>query len=74
MKCECGGILKIKDTRGNDYHTYRRRECDVCGKKCITEEVKMDFKEGLRLMRRIHYLKYQKEWRRRRRKYNRGRE
>lgn len=58
MKCVCGGKAMTKETRGNDYVTYRVRICDVCGEKFVTKEEKMNTKEGLKMIRSIHYRKY----------------
>ena len=62
MKCICGAKTMIKETRGNDYITYRIHICNVCGKKFVTKEEKMDTKEGLRMIRKIFYNKYIKKY------------
>jgi len=60
MKCICGGKLQIIETRGNDYTVYRIRRCPVCDEKVATKEEKIDYKEGRRLIRKIHFTRYGK--------------
>lgn len=61
MKCVCGGKQAIIETRGNDYTTYRVRHCLVCGKDIVTQETKMDYNEGIKMVRKIFYNKYIKK-------------
>lgn len=61
MKCTCGGKMRIKETRGNDYITYRIRKCKECGNEAVTQETKMDYKEGKKMIRKIFYIRYLKK-------------
>ena len=70
MKCSCGGKIKVADSRGNDYVIYRLRKCPICGKEFITKETRIDYKEGKKMLIKIHTAKYQeiKPTKKRRRK------
>ena len=61
MKCVCGAKLKLLESRGNDYNTYRLRMCPVCGKKTGTIESKMDYEECRKMIRKIFYVRYIKK-------------
>ena len=72
MKCICGATAFVKETRGNDYVTYRIRTCKVCGKEFVTKEEKMDTKEGLHMIRKIFYRKYIKPYNEKKKKGRRS--
>ena len=61
MKCSCGGKTRVEDTRSNDYTVYRFRKCIVCGKAFVTQESKIDFATGRRLMNKISNARYRPE-------------
>ena len=71
MKCVCGAKLRSKEARGNDYVIYRIRHCEACEREIVTQEIKMDYNEGLKMIRKIFYNRYIKKPSKKRRRRNR---
>jgi len=44
MRCKCGGVYKVLDTREYKDKVARRRECTSCGNKIYTTESESDNK------------------------------
>lgn len=62
MRCEeCGGRMIVRDTAADIYITYRKRECDKCGRIIFTQEDEDDLAEYfLRTIRREHQIASEK--------------
>lgn len=37
-RCECGGVLRISDTRRTEMYRRRRKKCHECGRRFSTYE------------------------------------
>lgn len=48
MNCpRCGGGTYVVDSRTKEFGVYRRRECQVCGKRFTTADLKGQFDEAI---------------------------
>lgn len=58
MRCICGNKTIIVNTRGNDYNVYRLHRCPICNREFVTKETKIDYKEGKKMLHKIHATRY----------------
>lgn len=56
MKCpECGGNVKVDETRSSDFENIRRRICRKCGNVFYTSEIEINKSTGASLIREYKY-------------------
>ena len=68
MRCQCGGKVRIYETRVRDSKPHRRRKCDDCKDEYWTVEIRLSAvhieeerlrKEAQKIARRIEHNKLQ---------------
>ena len=74
MKCVCGARARNREGRGNNYNYYRLYDCPNCGKQFATIESRADYEECRKMIRKIFYVRYIKNTKKRHRRKGHDRE